>query len=90
MFRCGDAFARPTAVGSESEFSRRSDSFRGDEREWFISSDSLLVSLADGSGSMSNPNETSFNSTLADLLKKTTAGAFDGRLSNEDNDDVDE
>ena len=39
---------------------------------------------------MSNPNETSFNSTLADLSKKTTPGAFDGRLSNDDNDDVDE
>ena len=88
MFRGGadafvDVFERPTDV------SPRSDSFRGDEREGFVSADSRRVSLPE-IGSMSNPNETSFNSTLADLSKKTTPGAFDGRLSNDDNDDVDE
>ncbi len=43
-----------------------------------------------GGFSRSKPNETSFNSISIDLLRKTTGGAFDCRLSNDDNDEEDE
>jgi hypothetical protein len=40
--------------------------------------------------STSKPNETSFNSISIDLFRKTTGGAFDCRLSEDDNDEEDE
>ncbi len=40
--------------------------------------------------SISKPNETSFNSISIDLFRKTTGGALDCRLSNDDNDEDDE
>ncbi len=46
--------------------------------------------LSDGEFSISKPNETSFNSISIDLFRKTTGGAFDCRLSNDDNDEDDE
>lgn len=65
--------------------------------EGFVTIGSSSVGESTGSedifsviGSMSKPKETSFNSTLRDLFRKTTGGGFVCRFNNDANEELEE